>query len=110
MSLTTATKNKLLDYLATDEILYAAGLTSEALEDEITTGRQVVVFTAAADAVITGSTPTPIDVLAGTTITHLALYNALTDGENIGIFAITSPETFANDGELSVIGLSITLS
>jgi len=112
MSLTAYAHNEMLDKLVNDTNIYVAALTSGSDADEILTGRRLMTFAAADASSVTGSSNTGITISAGLTVTHLALFDALRTGNGnlVGIFSLDSPETFANEGTLSVTDLTITLS
>ncbi len=109
MALTLESKNKMLDHLMKSTPLYVAGLTSLSEADAILTGRKPIEFTDAVDGITTGNSLEPLTISAGTTIVSVALYTDVTAGELLGIFELTLPETYANEGSLSVNNLTISL-
>lgn len=110
MGLTITARNKMLDHLVNEVPLYVGGLTSENGSDEILTGRKQITFTTAVGGVVVGNSAEPLVISLGTTITHVAIFDSDTGGELLGVFPLTTPETFSNEGSLNITGLSITLS
>lgn len=110
MSLTVFSKNKMLDHLTTYQTLYITALTSSDTADEVLTGRKVVSFSSAASGSVVGASAEDIVISAGTTVTHLAVFDEVTGGDALGVFSLQNPETFTNEGSLSVTGLTITLT
>jgi len=110
MSLTVEARNKMLDHLVGTTQLYVAALHSEDVSDEILTGRKQIMFTTAEGGVVVGNSLEDLIISIGFTVTHIALYDTATEGVLLGVFSLTNPETFANEGSLTIQNLTITLN
>lgn len=108
--LTTEAKNKMLDHLVGTTTLYLAGLTSVNPADEILTARKSVTFAAASGGSVVGNSDEDLVITAGTTVSHIALYDAVTGGLLLGRFPLTVLESFGSEGTLKVQNLTIELT
>lgn len=113
MPMTEAAKNIMLDALP--NTVYASAHT--ALPDENgsaeviggTYARKSFTIAAASAANRDSSSQPVMDIPAGTTITHVGYWTAVTGGTFLGFKAITA-ETFSNAGTLTVSDVDITIS
>ena len=108
MSLTVKTLNNMLDSVFSQD-LFVAALTDADASAEVLTGRKPISFTAANIGAVLGNSDEDLVIQAGTTVTHLAIFDSLTSGDLICILELTDPESYSNEGSMSVRDLSISL-
>lgn len=108
--LTNFTKNSMLDHIFNGTSLWVGVQSSSDVVDTIITPRKTMTFTAANNGVAIGTSDSDVVIPAGSTVTHIAIYNAETGGELLGVFSLTIPETYGSEGSLSITGLEVTLS
>lgn len=109
MSITTKVLNSMLENAIRSFDTYVTALTEADISSEILTGRKVINFSEASAGSIIGDSEEDLVISEGTTITHLAVFDSQEDGELLCIVELENPETFSNEGSLSVKQLKISL-
>lgn len=109
MSITTKVLNDMLNGFIAIHDTYVTALTEPDISSEILTGRKAIDFSEASAAYIVGDSLEDLVIPEGTTVTHLAVFDSEQDGELLCIVELDNPETFSNEGSLSVKQLKISL-
>jgi len=117
MALNAAAKNLMLTALASTGAIYASYHTAEpnaAGSNEVAGGspayaRKALSWAAADAGAIDLSTAALFDIPAGTTVTHVGYWSAVTAGVFYGWNAVTA-ETFASQGQSSLTASAIDLN
>ena len=114
MALTSGALDAMLDHLDTlvTHVSAHTALPDGAGSAEVTGGsyaRQSVTFAAASGGNLNSSNQPVIPIPAGTTITHLGLWSALSAGTFYGSIDITD-ETFSSAGNYTVTDLDVNLT
>lgn len=117
MSITDAGKNTMLDAfpaVATFASLHTAdpGLTgaNEVAGGSPAYARQSITWNAASAGNLDSSNQPVFDVPAGTTVTHVGLWDAVSAGTFEGGGALSSSETFTGQGTFSLTDADVTLT
>lgn len=116
MALNDTAKNLMLDALAADAVfasLHTADPgttgTSEVTGGSPAYARKAITWNAAASGALDNNANPVFDVPAGTTITHVGLWDAVTAGNFLGSMDITD-EAFGAQGTYTLSDADITLS
>lgn len=100
----------MLDHIFSGASLWVGVQSSADVADTIVTPRKTMTFTAANNGVAVGTSDTDVVIPAGSTVTHIAIYNAETGGDLLGVFDLLVPESYGSEGSLGITGLEVTLS
>ncbi len=112
MAFSTTALNTMLDALSVSHVSAHTADPAGTGANEVTGGsyaRQAITFAAASAGNRDSSNQPVIDIPAGTTVTHLGFWSALTGGNFFGDADITD-EAFTNAGTLTVTDADLTLT
>lgn len=112
MSLSTYSKNKMLDYLGSDTTkmsLHTATPDETGSNEYTYAGREDITWTAASGGSISVNEQPVFNVEDGTTITHLGLWDVSAGDDFVGYIDITD-ETWTANGTLTVTSAVIDLN
>lgn len=112
MPYTVTGKNTMLDALGVTHVSAHTADPGETGTSEVTGGtyaRKSITFNAAASGNLDSSNAPVLDIPAGTTVTHIGYWDALTGGNFLGYSDITD-ETFNNAGTITITDADLDLN
>ena len=109
MAITVYTQDYMLDHLVTSKTLYVAA-SSTSVDDLQSNGRQVLTFPDPASGGSVTGTVEDLVIPAGNTVATIKVYDDLTGGEVILTHSLANPETYTNEGSLSIDTITIQVT
>lgn len=105
-------KNTMLDNLGVTHVSAHTAAPGESGTNEVTGGtyaRKSITFSAAAAGNLDSSNAPVLDIPAGTTVTHIGYWSALTGGTFLG-FTDVADEAYTNAGTLTITDADLDLN